>query len=239
MLLRFEQRASDSPFVERVWRSSSRAAGAFYSMAEPNLELVVARVGDAPPQVILRGPVTRASIADCPAGGEWLGIRLRIGTHLPSLPTAALLDHRSAVLPDAGGGRFWLGDHAWEVPTFEDAECFVARLAAAGVIVREGVVEEALVGRGADVGLRSTQRRFLRAVGLSREELRQIERARHAAWLLRGGMPVLDVVDQAGYFDQPHLSRALRRLIGPTPGGVAQGQDQLSLLYNTAPPLRA
>jgi hypothetical protein len=238
MLLRFEQRLSDSPFVERVWRSFSRVAGAFYSMAEPNLELVVARVGGRP-QVILRGPVTRASVADCPADAEWLGVRFRIGTHLPALPTTTLLDHRSLVLRDAGGGRFWLGEQAWEIPTFENAEQLVARLAAAGVIAREGVVEAALAGRGVDVGLRSTQRRFLRAAGITREAFRQIERARLAAWLLKGGAPVLDVVDQAGYFDQPHLTRALRRLIGPTPGGVAQGQDQLSLLYNTSPPLRA
>jgi hypothetical protein len=234
MLLRFEQRLSDSPFVERVWRSFSTAAGAFYSMAEPNLELVVARVGGRP-QVILRGPVTRASVAECPAGGEWLGIRFRLGTHLPQLPTAALRDHRSLALPGASEGPFWLGDLAWEIPTFDNAECFVARLARAGVIAREGVVEAALAGGEPDVTERSTQRRFLRAVGVSREGLRQIERARHAAWLLRSGLPVLDVVDQAGYFDQPHLSRALRRLIGPTPGGVAEGHDQLSFLYNTPP----
>ncbi len=239
MLLRFEQRLSDSPFVERVWRSFSGAPGAFYSMAEPNLELVVARIGDAPPQVILRGPVTRASVADCPADGAWLGIRLRIGAFLPDLPTAGLLDHRSVVLPCAGAGRFWLGGRAWDIPTFDNAEGFVARLAAEGMIAREGVVEAALTGHGVDVGLRSTQRRFLRAAGITREAFRQIERARHAAWLLRGGRPVLDVVEEAGYFDQPHLTRALRRLIGPTPGGVALGHDQLSLLYNTAPPLRA
>lgn len=238
MLLTFEQRASDSPFVERIWRSYSAAAGAFYSMAEPNLELVVARV-DGRPQVILRGPVTRASTAQCPAGGEWLGIRFRIGAHLPALPTAALRDHRSLMLPEAGCGRFWLGGRAWEIPTYDNAECFARRLAAAGVIVREGVVEAALAGRRAGVTERSMQRRFLRAVGVSREGLRQIERARHAAWLLKGGAPVLDVVDRAGYFDQPHLTRALRRLIGPTPGGLAQGQDQLSFLYNTAPPLWA
>ena len=239
MLIRFEQRSSPSPFVERVWRSWSGAAGAFFSMAEPNLELVVARVGDAAPQVILRGPVTRASVADCPAAGEWLGVRLRLGTLLPAVPTAALLDHHSLVLPAAGVGRFWLGGRAWDIPSFDNAECFVTRLAAEGVIAREGVVEAALAGRGPDVGLRSTQRRFVRAAGITREALRQIERARYAAWLLTSGIPVLDVVDQAGYFDQPHLSRALRRLIGPTPGGLAEGQDQLSFLYNTAPPLLA
>ncbi len=60
MLLKFEHRLSDSPFVERVWRAHSTAAGSFHSMAEPNLELVVARV-DRRAMVILRGPGHRAS----------------------------------------------------------------------------------------------------------------------------------------------------------------------------------
>ena len=235
MLLNFEQRLSTSPFVERVWRSFSSTAGTFHSMAEPNLELVVARVGDQV-QAILRGPVTRASIATCPADGEWLGIRFRMGAYLPSLLTHQLRDHRSLVLRDAGPGRFWLGDRAWELPTFDSAEWFVARLAAAGIIARDDIVDLALLGRESSVGLRSMQRRFLRATGISREGFLQIERARYAAWLLREGAGVLDVVDRAGYFDQPHLSRAVRRLIGPTPGALLQRQEQLSFLYKTSSP---
>src|ERR1700722_19304875 len=114
MFLRFEQRLSDSPYVERVWRSRSSSAGSFYSMAEPNVELVIARV-DGSTQVVLRGPVTRASIVDCPAGGEWLGVRFRLGTQLTGLPTAALLDHQSVVLPGGVDGRFWLDSRWWEL----------------------------------------------------------------------------------------------------------------------------
>ena len=235
MLLKFEHRLSDSPFVERVWRAHSTAAGSFHSMAEPNLELVVARV-DRRAMVILRGPVTRASLADCPADGDWLGIRLRMGAYLPGLPTGSLRDHRSLFLPDAGHGRFWLGDRAWEIPPFDDAEALVDRMAAARVILRDDVVDRALDGQKADVVLRSVQRRFLHATGLTREAFLQIERARYAAYLLRGGAPILDVVDQAGYFDQSHLNRALRRLIGLTPGGLARTDDQLSFLYKTNPP---
>ncbi|MGH7025483.1 MAG: helix-turn-helix domain-containing protein [Caulobacteraceae bacterium] len=235
MLLKFEQRLSPSPFVERVWRSRSYAAGSFHSMAEPNLELVVAKVAGRG-RVILRGPVTRASTADCPADGEWLGIRFCIGAYLPGIATGSLRDHQSLILPDAGRGRFRLGDKAWEIPAYDTAECLIARLAAAGFIAREAVVDLALDGRRAELGLRSVQRRFLRATGLTREAFLQIERARYAAYLLRAGAPIGDVVEEAGYFDQPHLTRALRRLIGPTPRGLLQSDDQLSLLYKTTPP---
>jgi hypothetical protein len=186
--------------------------------------------------VILRGPVTRASVADCPAGGEWLGVRFRMGAYLPGLPTASLRDHRSLVLPDAGHGRFWLGDRAWEIPTFDNAEALVDRMAAARVVVRDDIVDRAFDGRKPGVALRSVQRRFLHTTGITKEGFLQIERARYAAYLLRGGTSILDVVDQAGYFDQSHLNRALRKLIGPTPGGLLRSDDQLSFLYKTTPP---
>ncbi len=235
MLLKFEQRPSDSPFVERIWRSRSTAAGSFYSMAEPNLELVFARVGGQA-LAILRGPVTQASLADCPADGQWLGVRFRMGAYLPGLPTGALRDHQSLFLPDAGHGRFWLGDRAWETPTFDNAEALVDRMAAAQVVVHDDIVDRALDGGQRNVSLRSVQRRFLQTTGLSKEGFMQIERARYAAYLLRGGASILDVVDQAGYFDQPHLNRALRKLIGPTPGGLLHSDQQLSFLYKTTPP---
>ena len=234
MLLNFEERTSDSAFVERIWRSYSTRSGSFYSMAEPNVELVVARV-DASPVVILRGPVTTASVADCPPGGEWLGVRFRMGAHLPGLPTSSLRDHRSLVLPEAGHERFWLGGRAWEIPTFDNAETLVGRMAAAGVIAHDDIVDRAFDGPKPDVTLRSVQRRFLQTTGITREGFLQIERARYAAYLLRAGVSILDVVDQAGYFDQPHLNRALRRLIGPTPGGLRRSEDHLSFLYKTTP----
>jgi hypothetical protein len=40
----------------------------------------------------------------------------------------------------------------------------------------------------------------------------------------------------AGYFDQPHLTRSLKYLIGQTPAEIARVTRQLSFLYKTAPP---
>jgi methylphosphotriester-DNA--protein-cysteine methyltransferase len=62
-------------------------------------------------------------------------------------------------------------------------------------------------------------------------QFRQIERARHATNLLRDGASILDTVHEAGYFDQAHLTRSLRVLIGETPAGVTRHDAQLSFLY--------
>jgi hypothetical protein len=234
MFISFDHRPSDSPFIERVWRSRSVRGGSFYSMAEPNIEIVVARV-EGREQVILRGPVTRASMVPCPAGGEWLGIRLRVGTHLPAVATIQLTDHRSVALPGDGRGGFWFAKRFWEVPTYETAECLVSRLAAEGLIAFEGVIQRAFEGRKPGVTERSLQRRFLRATGLTQDSLRQIERARKAALLLASGASALDVVCMMDFFDQSHLTRAVRRWVGPTPGGLLRNEDQLSFLYNAAP----
>jgi AraC-like DNA-binding protein len=67
--------------------------------------------------------------------------------------------------------------------------------------------------------------------------VRQIECARYATLLLRQGLPILDVVYEAGYFDQPHLTRSLKHFIGQTPTQImdASRAEQLSFLYKTAP----
>ena len=69
----------------------------------------------------------------------------------------------------------------------------------------------------------------MRAVGLPRRKLQLIERTRHAARLLRAGAAIADVVCDAGYYDQPHLTRALRQLIGYTPAELARGGMFLDL----------
>jgi AraC-like DNA-binding protein len=68
---------------------------------------------------------------------------------------------------------------------------------------------------------------------------RQIERARYATNLLREGVSILDVVHRAGYFDQAHLTRSLKRFIGETPTEVIQRQKQLSFLYKTSSSAKA
>ena len=183
----------------------------------------------------LRGPETRATIADCPADGEWLGIRFALGTFLPPYPAATLRDRQDVDLPTATCRTFWLSGAAWEQPSFENAESLVARLARAGVIARDPAVRAALGGDWEQLSRRSAQRHFLNATGMTRSAYHQIERARSAADLLRRGTSIQEVVAKAGYFDQAHLTRSLRRLIGETPARIQRQERQLSFLYKTDP----
>jgi AraC-like DNA-binding protein len=181
----------------------------------------------------VRGPETKAATLDCPAEGEWLGIRFKLGTFMPRLPARNLLDHRDVTLPEATDRSFWLNASAWEYPDFENAEIFVKQLVHDGLIAVDVAVDTSLRGQRQELSIRSAQRHFLQATGMTQNTIRQIQRARHATNLLKQGVSILDTVYDTGYFDQAHLTRSLRYFIGQTPAQIIRADNQLSFLYKT------
>jgi AraC-like DNA-binding protein len=155
---------------------------------------------------------------------------------MPHLPASRLVDE-DINLPDASSKSFWLNGSAWEFPTYDNADTFLDRLVHHDLLVRDPVVETALHGQLKDLSVRTARRHFLRTTGLTQRAIRQIERARYATVLLREGRSIVDVVYEAGYYDQPQLTRALNYYIGQTPAQIIQknGTEQLSLLYKTEP----
>jgi AraC-like DNA-binding protein len=219
MVFTLDARSSDSPFVEEVWRARSERAGSFVSIAASHWEMVVTRHQGKPTTLTVRGPATIATPLSFPAGGAWCGIRFKLGTFVPLLPVGGLVD-RAVDLPEAGSRSFWLQGAAWPFPEYENADAFVDRLVREGLLAREPLIEDALHGHPTDVSLRSVQRRFVQATGLTQSTVRQIGRARHAMALLQQGVSILDAVHEAGYYDQPHLTRSLRRWLGQTPAQI-------------------
>jgi methylphosphotriester-DNA--protein-cysteine methyltransferase len=68
--------------------------------------------------------------------------------------------------------------------------------------------------------------------------VQQIERARYATHLLQQGASIPDAILAAGYFDQPHLTRSLKRFIGQTPAQIREKShpEQTPFLYKTSAP---
>ena len=233
-LITFADRPADSPFIERVWRSHSDQAGVFHSIATCHWLMVVTRL-EGKISLIVRGPETKATMADCPAHGEWFGVLFKLGTFMSLMRSRDLRDGDGVTLPNATGHSFWLNGSAWHFPNFENMETFVNRLAQKGLISRDRIVEGAIRGELQSVTTRTEQRRVRQVTGLTGGTIHQIERARRATWLLRQGTPILDVVHEAGYYDQAHLTRSLQRFIGQSPARIVQGKEQLSFLYNKEP----
>ena len=222
MTFLIEDRPSDSSFVETIWRAQSERAGSFISLAASHWEMVVTKYRGKTTFTV-RGPETKATPLHYQwRGVEWLGIRFKVGTFLPYLPPGKLLDRRDANLPQATSTSFWFQGSAWEFPTFENADTFVEWLVREGLLVRDPVVEAVVQGQLQALSVRAVQYRFLQATGLTHRTVQQIERARHAMTLLRQGASIPDTVYQAGYFDQPHLTRALKRFTGQTPAQIAR-----------------
>jgi AraC-like DNA-binding protein len=233
MFISFDNdRASDSPFIERVWRCHSERAGMFLSVASSHWEMVITRI-QGQSIVTLRGPETKPTEVLCPAEGEWLAIRFKAGTFMPQLPVHRLVNSYGVNLPAVSKRNFLLDGGKWEFPSFDNAETFVKRLVNKGLVARDPEVTAALMGEPTAISTRSEQRRFLQVTGMTHSTLRQIERARFAVALLREGAPIADVVWQCGFYDHAHLTRSLRQWIGLTPTDINRANTQLSFLYKT------
>lgn len=218
--LSFEQRQADSPFVEMIWRTQSERAGAFISTAGIHWEMVVTTY-QGKTSLTIRGPETKATPAQFPADAAFFGIVFKFGAFMPHLPASMVMNRCDIILPEAASSAFWLHSSAWQFPTYENADVFVNQLAHEGLLTREPVVDAALQNQPQELSLRAVQYRFLRATGLTKNTVRQIERAKQATALLEQGFSILDTAYQAGYFDQAHLTRALKRFIGQTPAQIA------------------
>ncbi len=235
MDLTAEERLSDSMFIESVWRSQSETAEPFISIANSQSSLVITRWQDQV-MVTLRGPETQPTPAIGIPGAEYYGVQFRHGAFLPTLPPATLMDRRDLNLPDATPRSFYFNGTTWELPTFENIEGLIDRLAADGLLVFDPQVDAILNGEPARMSARTAQRRFVQATGLTHGLIFQIERVRYAATLLKSGTTVTDTIFQAGYFDQAHMIKSFKRFFGLTPGQVADQNrtESMSLLYNTA-----
>jgi len=179
MLFTFEERLSDSPFVERIWRTQSERTGDFLSVAVSQWEMVVSTY-QGETTVTVRGPETKAtSVHVNLVGGEFFGIIFKYGAFMPHFPVNNLVD-----LPDASGKSFWLNGSAWQFPGHENADTFVDWLVKEDLLVFDPIIEPVLQGKPQVLSPRSIQRRFLQATGLTQGSIWQIERARHATLLL-------------------------------------------------------
>lgn len=212
-----EQRLSDSPYVQTVMRGRTAGEGSVIRPAECHWHIVLVKY-EGNTQLLVVGPLTTSGIVSYTEGAEILWIKLKLGAFMPHLPTAEFLDTET-VLPGAASQSFWLKGSAWQFPNFENADTFVDRLVREEVLAHDPIVDAVLRGQAPaqDLASRTLRYRFVRATGLSHNDVRQIERAQRAAALLRHGVSILDAVDELGYYDQPHLTRSLKRWVGHTP----------------------
>ena len=218
-----ENRIERSDFVERIWRTQGVPDEAMISVAVPHWQIVVVKRLCGRTTVVVRGPETKASIVEIPRAAEFLGIELKLGTFMPALAVETLVDVGKE-LSAVSRTKIHLAGSNREIPGFENAADFVARLVRDGALVRDPLVEQTLLRMPIALTERSVQRRFLRATGLPYGTVRQIERAKRTAAWLTAGTSIRDAIEMAGYSDQAHMTRSLQRFLGKTPGQLVSGK---------------
>lgn len=219
-IFQLEEREANSPFIDTVWRTRSAPAESFISIAKAHWQIVVWRQADRM-HLTVRGPETRATAVPIPANADFIGVQIKVGAFMPDLPILSLVDN-DLTLPLSIGNSVRLNGSTFEIPTYDNADSFVNKLVRERLLVRDPVVSAVLRGCETDLSQRSVERRVRRATGLTLGAIRQIERAKEAADLLDQGATILDVVLRAGYSDQSHLTRSLKRFMGQTPAQIAK-----------------
>ena len=213
-----EKRFSDSPYVESVMRGLTLSEGMIIRPAEIHWHMVfVKHTGGT--LALAVGPLTTSGIASWGEGGEILWIKFKLGVFMPHLPMKGRINAEQT-LPDASRDRFWLKGAARQIPDFENVETFIERLIREDDLVHDPLVSAALQDAPVEVSPRTLRHRFLHATGQTQKHIRQYERAIKAASLLRHGISIPDTVFEAGYFDQPHLTRSLKHFLGYTPAQI-------------------
>jgi AraC-like DNA-binding protein len=219
----FDHKSSASIMVEAIWRTRHEGGGSFISAADSHMEMVVTRQ-EHKTSITVRGAETQARPAPIPEDADFFGIIFKLGTFVQPLPTSKLING-GLELPNASSNKFWLNGSAWEFPTFDNADVFLERLVREELLVKEPLVEAALQGDLKDYSLRSVQRRFLQATGLTQKAIQQIDRAKKAMALLQQGKSILDTAYEMGYFDQSHLTNSLKHFIGQTPAQILKQSE--------------
>lgn len=215
-----ETRFSDSPFVETVTHGRTVSDGSTIRPAESNWHMVFVKHSGQTHAIVV-GALPKAGEVAWGEGAEILWVKFKLGTFMPHFPTRDFLNTET-MLPKASSQSFWLRGSALPFPDFENIDTFLKRLARDESIVYDASIHAALQDQCNDISPRTLRHHFIRATGLTQSLIRQMHRAQRAEQLLRQGVSILDTIEEAGYFDQPHLTRSLKQWIGHTPAEISR-----------------
>lgn len=168
-------------------------------------DLIVRTAAGGRPQWFISALADTAYEVPCVEGESFAGYRFRPGTVVQA---QALLDAISARSDmDAADLLSIIEDHVQ--PDARLTEALAALAEAPGI---------AAACRHLGVSERRLERLLMRGTGRTPAYWRSLARARRAARALAGERPLVDIAADAGYADQAHLSREMRRWFGASPG---------------------
>lgn len=212
------QENSSLPFINCIWRAVSQRDGVYTDPANEYWCLGFIRHGDGSLLVELYGPSLQPRVLEGHAGEEYWGIEFKTYATLAAMSKGEILNAHVS-LP-VTGTSFAIGGQRYPVPTYDQLEKFAQQLQEDGVIMADRRIDRALQGDDAGFSERSRQRHIKNVTGLTKKQIEQLRRARHAFYLLQTGSSLPSAAIIAGYTDQSHMTRSLRLLRGETPAKI-------------------
>ncbi len=234
----YEEARAPAPLARNVaafWQMSGRSlrdAGAVHRVLPDGCMDVVFDLG-ASREVSFVGTMTTALSVTLRAELDGFGIRFRPGGAAPWLriPADELTDsaidmHECPLRPPqqlvdalaaapALSARVQLASEWLLRSERREAEA-LSVYAAAHMFARQA---QSVSAAARDLGMseRTLQRTFQKSVGITPVEYRSVARMRRLLVRLDDGVALADAALDAGYYDQPHLDREFRKLVGCPP----------------------
>lgn len=212
------QKKSSLAPINCVWYALVEHDGTYTDPANEYWSLGFIKHTNGSVSVELYGPSLQPRTLDGHKGEEYWGIEFMAYVTLGATDKGEILN---AHMPLRGtGASFEIEGRRYPIPSYEELETFVQQLQADGIILADERMYRAL--QGDDIGLseRSRQRRFKQITGLTKKQIEQLARARHAFYLLQSGNSPTQAALAAGYADQSHMTRSLKLLRGETPAQI-------------------
>lgn len=212
-------RIPDSHFAHSVSHIKHTADNVGMATPDGCWDLVILRHFDGQVTIFRTGMLTRAIPIERMAGDELLTISFKANIFMPALPARQLVD-RVFSLPTIGKRGFYIDGSEFEIPSFENIETFLDKLMRKNVLSNDEAIETALKGESEAMPARTLRRHFLSSTGVTKNYLQQITRAQQAMKLLQQGVTPDRVAGDIGYFDQAHMTKTLKQMMGQTPGEI-------------------
>ncbi len=186
-------------------------------------------------RLVVAGPDTAAHVSDVRPGEHVIGLRFDPGV-LPAMlgvPASELADRRPDLVDLWGTARVApIEDRIGDSCDPRQVEQAFRQAAPSSESTPDTAARRELVrriGEGASIAELSDElgwserhllRRSREAFGYAPSVLRRVLRLQRALLAARAGVPLAQVAQGAGYYDQAHLSRDVRALAGTTMGSL-------------------
>lgn len=214
----YEQRTLVSPLINCIWRAVAEHDGSYSDPANEYWSLGFARDVGGSVSVNLFGPSLVPRVVESYKGEVYWGIEFHTNVIVKGVNKGDILDTDVPLV--AKNDQLLVAGRWHAIPQYDELISFATQLEKDGIIANDQRVFRALNGDESGFSERSRQRHFRTTTGLNKKQIEQIQRARHAYYLLQSGYTASEVAHLAGYADQSHMTRSLKLLRGETPARI-------------------